>query len=357
MIYLDYNATAPMRDEVAAAMAEHLGQPLNPSSIHKVGRKARAIVQDAKAKILAAVGAENLIFCGSGTEANNLALAQASNVAISIIEHDSVFKASQNAEVLAVDSDGLIRLEELEKTLETKSPELVSIILANNETGVVQKMKPIAALCKKHGAWLHLDASQALGRIRLNMAELGADFMTICAHKIGGPVGAAALLFRAEIELVPFMHGGGQQQGKRAGTEDVAAICGLARIVQMFPDLLEEAKKIRELRDYLEAQILAVTSEAIIHSATAPRLPNTSNIVMPNVASATQLIHFDSNNICVSAGAACSSGKVETSRILLAMGVEQAENSVRVSLGHKTTKGEIDLFVEKWTELFKRVNS
>ncbi len=355
-IYLDYNATSPLRKEVQEAMIAAMGAPLNPSSIHKSGRAARSIAESSKAIILGAIGAEKLIFCSSGTEANNLAMAQADSKIISSIEHDSVLKPAANAVQIPVDSAGLIKLEELENLLKTLSPKLVSIILANNETGVVQKMKPIAELCKKHGALLHLDAVQAFGKIRLNMQELGADFMTICAHKVGGPVGAAALAFRPDIELKPFMLGGGQQQGKRAGTEDVVAITGLTKLAEMMPQLLEEAQEIRELRDYLEATILAACPSAIIHSATAPRLPNTTNIVMPNIEAATQLIHFDMSNIMLSSGAACSSGKVETSRILQAMEVEQPQNSIRISIGYETTKDEVDLFISKWIELYKRIS-
>jgi len=364
MIYLDYNATSPLRAEVKAAMFEVLGEPLNPSSIHKSGRAARSLVEEAKAKIVAAVGGEKMIFCASGTEANNFAIAQLreqraesrGQIIISAIEHDSVYRAAKNLTIISVDESGLVKLDELEKALATRNSQLVSIILANNETGVVQRMKPISALCKKYGALLHIDAVQAFGKIRLNMAELGADMMTICAHKIGGPVGVAALVFDPKLELVPFMRGGGQQQGKRAGTEDVAAICGLAKLADMLPEILLEAEKIRELRDYLEAEILRICPTAIIHSAAAPRLPNTSSIAMPNVAAATQLIHFDTHNIMLSSGAACSSGKVETSRILLAMGVAQAENSIRVSIGYKTTKAEIDVFLGEWKALYERLS-
>lgn len=355
-IYLDYNATSPLRNEVRDAMFAVLGEPMNPSSIHKSGRKAREIMEAAKAQIIGKIGAGKMIFCGSGTEANNLALAQKSSHIISSIEHDSILNAAKNPQIVSVDSDGLVKLDELEKALENEGSHLVSIILANNETGVVQKMKPIAALCKKHGALLHIDAVQAFGKIRLNMEELGADMITICGHKVGGSIGAAALAFRADLELVPFMLGGGQQQNKRAGTEDVSAICGLAKLAEMNDLILEESAKIRAMRDGLEAAILAAAPQVIIHSANAPRLPNTSNIAMPNVEAATQLIHFDTNNIMLSSGAACSSGKVETSRILLAMDAPMAKNSVRVSLGYKTTQDEVDLFVAKWIELYGRIN-
>lgn len=353
-IYLDYNATSPLRDEVKQAMLEQMGESLNPSSIHKMGRAARKIAEEAKAKIAASVGGQKMIFCGSGTEANNLAMAQRATQIISSIEHDSVFKAAKNPTIVNVDAQGLLKLDELEAALKANPNALVSLILANNETGVVQKMKPIAALCKQHGALLHLDAVQAFGKIRLNITELGADLMTICAHKVGGPVGAAALVFDPKLELVQFLKGGGQQQGKRAGTEDVVALTAFATLAEMMPQLLSEAEKMRELRDHLEAEILRICPEANIHSAGAPRLPNTSNFAMPNVESATQLIHFDSANIMVSSGAACSSGKVEVSRVLLAMNAPLAANALRVSIGYKTTREEIDFFIQKWAELFKR---
>lgn len=372
MIYLDYNATSPLHPDVNAAMHAVEGVPLNPSSIHAAGRAARKIKEEARAKLMEFVGAQALVFCGSGTEANNMALLQKPKNIITNVEHESVFKAAVDPIIISVDEGGLVKLDQLEAALKDNENALVSIILANNETGIVQKMKPISALTKQYGAMLHIDAVQAFGKIRLNMVELGADLMTICPHKVGGPVGTAALCHRADIELIPFMKGGGQEKNKRPSTENVVAIAGFAATIEL--GIMSEAEAepamslrsgvlseeqarrgtIKELRDYFEGEILKITPDTIIHGKDSPRLPNTSNISMPNMEAATQLIHFDSKKVCVSAGSACSSGKIEESRILKEMGVKNSKNAVRVSIGWNTSKTEIDQFIEVWAELYQR---
>ena len=262
-----------------------------------------------------------------------------------------------------------MNLDELSSNLESRTSNLVSIILANNETGVIQKIQPITQLCKKHGAMLHIDAVQAFGKIRLNMAELGADMMTICAHKIGGPVGVAALCHRADLELTPILFGGGQEKNKRPGTENLPAIIGFAAATEIgFVETAMSPRSgvpcggnavvgtIKNLRDYLEAGLLKIASDAVIHGKDSPRIPNTTSISMPNMEAATQLIHFDSKDICISAGSACSSGKMETSRVLENMNVPMLKNAVRISLGWGTTQEEIDNFLNEWEELYKRAN-
>ena len=347
MIYLDYNATSPLHPKVKEAMIEAMGEAQNPSSIHAAGRAARKLKEDARKKILDFVGAEALVFCGSGTEANNLALAQSEKHMISSVEHDSIFKTARNPEIVNVDINGLVKLDKLEEKISEGC--LVSIILANNETGVIQNIKPIAELCKKHNAILHIDAVQAFGKIGLNMQELGADLMTICAHKIGGPVGVAALCHRADLELKPILFGGGQEKNKRPGTENLTAIIGFAKSCE-----LEQVTP--ELRDYLENRISKIAPDIVIHGKNSPRIANTTSISMPNMEAATQLIHFDSKNICVSAGSACSSGKMEESRVLHEMNVPMLKNAIRISLGWKTEKDDIDKFLNEWESLYKRAN-
>jgi len=278
-----------------------------------------------------------------------------SRVIISSVEHESVFKAAANATIIDVDKNGLLKIEELEKKLSMVNGQcsLVSIILANNETGVIQDIKSIAALAHKYGALIHIDAVQAFGKIPLNFADMGVDMMTISAHKIGGAVGAAALVHKKDLELKPLMFGGGQEHNKRPGTENIVGIVGFAASCEVFTSpspSYEEAN----LRDYLEAEILKVAPDTIIHGSGAKRLPNTTNISMPNLQAATQLIHFDSKGICVSSGSACSSGKVEESRVLKAMDVPLRKNAIRISLGWGTTKAEIDVFVKEWKELYER---
>ena len=383
MIYLDYNATAPLHTDVKKAMDEVAGLPLNPSSIHAAGREARRFKEDARRKILDFVSAEALVFCGSGTEANNLALSQVgrmengeSRIIISAVEHDSIYKAAENPIIIPVDESGLLDLEELTKQfsiLNSQFSILVSIIMANNETGVVQDIPAIAEIVHEHDALLHIDAVQAFGKIDLDFAKLGADMMTISCHKIGGPVGVAALCHRPNLELKPILKGGGQEMGKRSGTEDVKGIVGFAATTKIgvqsesgdepalsnAPAERQQTRRgaIKKLRDYLEEEISKLAPDAIIHGQDAPRIPNTSNISMPNMEAATQLIHFDSKGICVSSGSACSSGKVETSRVLEAMNAPLSKNAIRISLGWGTTKEEVDKFIAEWSELYKRASS
>jgi cysteine desulfurase len=320
-------------------MVEVMGRPLNPSSIHSAGRDARKLVEAARTKILKSVDAEALVFCSSGTESNNLALCQKPVHIISEIEHDSIYKATNTTCRIKVWQDGIVDLSHFEQLVSRETGGLVSIILANNETGVIQPIRELAALAKKYGHLVHTDAVQAFGKIPLGFKELGCDLMTISCHKIGGPVGVAALVHRKDLELVPFMKGGGQEKNKRPGTENVPAIIGFAASADL-------PKQSSELRDYLEGEIEKLGG--VIVGKNSPRIPNTSCIIMPNMDAATQLIHFDTNGICVSSGSACSSGKVEVSRTLQAMGIANAKNAVRVSIGWNTARAEIDLFIKQW---------
>ena len=347
MIYLDYNATAPLRPEVEAALDKVSGEALNPSSIHAQGKKARKLVEEARGKILNFINAEALIFCGSGTEANNLALHQRDKVIVSAIEHDSVYKSPRKIGEIKVDENGIVDLNHLQELLTSEFYPLVSVMLANNETGVIQPIKKIAKIVHQHGALLHCDAVQAFGKIPINFKELGVDLLTLSAHKVGGPVGAGALVYKKEIEIKPLMFGGAQEKNKRPGTENVAAIIGLAALTEI-------KNQQSDLRDYLETEIKKIAPEAIIFGEKFLRLPNTTCLSMPGVESMTQLIHFDTNGICISSGAACSSGKVEVSRVLKAMNAPYATCAIRVSTGWKTTKGEIDQFIQKWAEIYQR---
>ena len=354
-IYLDYNATAPLRPEIFQAMQDVMGEALNPSSVHSSGRKARKLVEDARQKILRRVNGESLIFCGSGTEANNLAVIQMPNVrsqmseiAISSIEHDSVFKSAQTPKFVRVDKNGVIDLNHLEEILTSGICHLVSIMLANNETGVIQPIQQAAEIAHKHGALLHTDAVQAFGKIDIDFKNLGVDMMTISSHKIGGPIGTAALIHKSSLEIKPIMFGGGQEKNKRPGTENVPAIIGFGEVAKNV------SRETFKLRDYLENKIRSIAPDAIIYGEAAERLPNTTCIAMPDIEAATQLIHFDTNGICVSSGSACSSGKVEVSRVLKAMNVPLAKNALRISTGWATTQEDIDLFIKHWRELYLR---
>ena len=354
MIYLDYNATSPLRPEVKQAMIDVMDLPHNPSSIHASGRAARKLVEDSRKEILESVNAKSLVFCGSATEANSLALAQADNYVISSIEHDSIYKVASNPVVIGVDSNGIVKLDELEEKLSRlNSPKslLLSVMLANNESGVMQPVKQIAELGHKYGLMVHTDAVQAWGKIEIDFTDLGVDLMTISAHKIGGPVGAAALVAKPNIELKPFLKGGGQEKNKRAGTENIPAIVGFAKSSAKSSDI-SVSHETAKLQNYLESEIKKISPDAVIHGEKAPRLPNTSLISMPNVEAATQLIAFDMAGVCVSSGSACSSGKVEISRVLKMMDAPLLKNAIRISTGWATTKNEIDRFFEEWKKIF-----
>ena len=359
--YLDWNATAPLRPEAAAAMAAALSRYGNPSSVHRWGRAARQTVEHDRSTVAALLDAppEGVVFVSGGTEANHLALLGTGRerILISAIEHDSVRSASPEAEQIPVDRDGIIVLDALDDLLaDDPRPALVSIMLANNETGVMQPVRAIAALAHARSALFHCDAVQAAGKIALDFDAIGADLVTLSAHKLGGPPGVGALITRNGLELAPLLRGGGQEGGRRAGTENVAGIAGFAAAAEAAAAEIAVYDRVRELRDALEAGVAAVAAEAVVLGAAVPRLPNTTAIAMPGVAAETQVIALDLDGVMVSAGAACSSGKVGPSHVLEAMGVgpELASSTIRVSLGWSSTGADIDHFLRAWTALYRR---
>jgi cysteine desulfurase len=352
--YLDWNATAPLRSEAAAAVAEALALGGNPSSVHRRGRAARQLVERSRETVAALIGApaHGVIFTSGGTEANHLALLGSGRerVLVSAVEHSSVLQAVPDAERIPVDGDGIVDLAALKALLDADPrPALVSVMLANNETGAIQPVNEIAGIGHADGALFHCDAVQAAGKMSLSMAEIGADFMTLSAHKIGGPSGIGALV-SAGAEVTPLLRGGGQEGNRRAGTENLAGIAGFAAAAAACDPA--EYERLRDLRDGLEAAL----PNAVIVAGGAPRLPNTSAIALPGVPAETQIIAFDLDGLMVSAGAACSSGKVGPSHVLAAMGIapEIANATIRVSLGWATTEADIAHFVDAWTTLYRR---
>jgi cysteine desulfurase len=368
-VYLDWNATTPLRREAREAMAEAWDLCGNPSSVHAEGRQARRLVEDARASIAAAVGAlpRNAVFTSGGTEANALALTpglrRASGLPVrrlvtSAIEHASVLAggrfASEAIRIVGVTSSGLIDLDQLRAVLEGQSPALVSVMLANNETGAVQPVAEAAAITHAAGGLLHVDAIQALGKIPFYINGLGADLMTVSAHKIGGPKGAGALILsEGLLGFEPLLRGGGQELGHRAGTENVAGIAGFGAATRAAMAMLEgEAARVESLRDRLENG-LRRTPDMIVFSDDVPRLPNTTLFTVPGLRAETAVIGFDLAGIAVSSGSACSSGKVQPSHVLQAMGFgpELAQGAVRLSLGWATSSAEIDRCLEGWRKL------
>jgi cysteine desulfurase len=362
--YLDYNAGAPVKPAVAAAMAEWLGRAGNPASVHRFGRLARRAVEDARARVAALVGARpaEVVFTAGGTEANNLALKGSgrSRLIVSAIEHDSVLAAAPDAEMVRVTTDGTVDVAALEGLLAgDDEPALVSVMLANNETGVIQPVAEAAAAALAHGALFHCDAAQAAGKTPVDRAALGADLMTLSAHKLGGPQGIGALIVRDGVDLAPLVRGGRQEMGRRAGSENVAAIVGFGVAAGLAAEDARETGGIASLRDTIEQRLRPLAPGLTVFGATAPRLANTTCLAMPGVASETQVMALDLAGVAVSAGAACSSGKVGVSHVLLAMGVaeDEAACAIRVSLGWDTTAADAERLIEAWGALRARASA
>jgi cysteine desulfurase len=357
--YLDYNATAPVRPEVAQAMAAALGQTGNPSSVHQAGRAARRLLEHARESVAALVGAapESVVFTSGGTEANNQALQSVSGPKlVSAIEHDSVLAAAPEAVRIPVDGHGVIDLEKLARQLETVRPALVSVMLANNETGVLQPIRRVVDLARRHGALVHCDAVQAAGKISVDAKALGADFITLSAHKLGGPQGVGALVLGPGVEPKALLGGGAQERRWRPGTENLPGIVGFGRACELAIADVDWPARVGGLRDRLEAQIREIAPEARVLGAGARRLANTSCLTMPGVTSQIQLIELDLAGIAVSAGSACSSGKVGPSHVLAAMGLglEEAQTAIRISLGWASTDADVDRLVAAWARLYAR---
>ncbi len=369
--YLDYNATAPLRGDVREAMTEALMLTGNPSSVHEEGRAARAAIEAARIKVAKLVGAapEDVIFTSGGTEANALALAAQPGAAwhcyLSAIEHPSVLKGGrfyrETTTTIPVTQDGVVDLEILASELKKHHlggwRPFVSVMAANNETGAIQPVAEAARIVHEAGGLLHSDAVQAAGRMLIDMDALGADMLSLSAHKIGGPKGAGALVLRRGVAVEPLLKGGGQERRRRAGTENVPAIVGFGVAADLARADLAKADAIRKLRNELEAGALAIDPDAVMVSGKVPRLANTSCIVVPGAKAETLVIGLDLAGVAVSAGSACSSGKVEASHVLAAMGVapELAQGAIRVSLGIGTTRADIERFLGAFGELIKRL--
>lgn len=350
-IYCDYNAGAPIRAEAAVAMSRALAAGGNASSVHAVGRRMRAMIEDARERIAAALDAraENVVFTSGATEALHLTLASAgaASLIISAIEHDAVFEHAGRAlkaeHIAPVTADGLVDLAALGALLAAApKPALVAVQLANNETGVIQPVAQVAALCRQHGALLLVDAAQAFGRIPVSITDLDATYLVVSSHKLGGPPGAGALVLAPGAPFVTTRFGGGQERGRRPGTENGPALVGFAVAVHWaLREREAEARRLAALRDRFEA---ALPQAAVIFGAGAPRLPNTSNFALPGLTAETAVIAMDLEGVAVSSGAACSSGKVRASRVLAAMGVapDVAKAALRVSFGHESKDSDVE---------------
>jgi cysteine desulfurase len=358
-IYFDHNATTPLFNEVAAAMNEYMGVPLNPSSIHSYGRIGKKLIEDARTKVAKAIKADSqyqIAFTASGTEANNIALKGFPNHVIitSTIEHPSILNVVGQG-LVPVDGNGIITLEAVEKILaHIKGSALISVMHANNEIGVIQPIKELVKLAKKYNAIVHSDMTQTFGKIDLNISDLDVDLATISGHKVGGPQGVGALIYKKNLDIKPLMLGGGQEMKIRPGTHNTIAIHGFGVAASMAD--YRKYSDVSKLRDYLEEQITLICPESTIFGVKSSRLPNTASFTMPNINSETQLIHFDSREFAISAGAACSSGRIDLPRVHMSLGYDEqiARTAIRVSLGLNNTRDEVDSFVQAWGDLYKQ---
>lgn len=373
MHYLDHNATSPLRDESRAALQHALSLGGNPSSVHGQGRAARAVIERARDQVAALVGApaRDLIFTSGGTEANALALwgavqgaaeagARITRLFVSAIEHDSVLTNAAaiaermpgvRLETIPVMGNGVIDLDALRVLLrEGKGRALVAVMAANNETGVIQPLADIAALLKEHEGYLFVDAVQAAGKITF---EFQADYLSLSAHKIGGPQGTGALVVREGAPLSPTILGGGQERGQRAGTENVAGIAGFGAAAGVAHPIVST------LRDRFETELTRIAPDAVIFGAGVERLPNTSNFALPGVAAETAVMALDLEGVMISSGSACSSGKVRPSHVLRAMGVSEtlAASALRISFGWNSTDADVDAAITAISHLLSRVRA
>jgi cysteine desulfurase len=367
-IYLDWNATTPLRREARQAMAAASDLCGNPSSVHAEGRQARRLVEEARAAIAGAIGADvrNVVFTSGGTEANALALTPGlrrgtglpvERLVASAVEHASVLAGGRytadRIEMLAVTRSGVVDPDRLPGLL-AEGPALVSVMLANNETGAIQPIGKIADIVHGAGGLLHVDAIQAFGKIPFDINAIKADLVSISAHKLGGPKGVGALVLADGVSgSDALLRGGGQEQGRRAGTENVMGIAGFGAAVKAATASLEgDMNRVEELRNRLETG-LRQTRQLQVFSDDVPRLPNTTLFSAPGLRAETAVIGFDLEGIAVSSGSACSSGKVQPSHVLEAMGFgpEWARGAVRLSLGWSTTAEEVDIALEAWRKL------
>jgi cysteine desulfurase len=361
--YFDYNATCPLDERVLEAMLPYLHEQFgNPSSMHHWGKAARTALDTAREQVAALAGAHptQLIFTSGGTEANNLALKgyaarqETGRIAVSSIEHASVMEAAASlqwhgwsVDRIAVDDQGRISEQALQQVLQPET-RLVSIMLANNETGVIQGLSALAQLLAEHHVVLHSDAVQAAGKMELDFANTGAAMMTLSAHKIYGPKGVGALVMDKALDIEPLLHGGGHEKGLRSGTENVAGIVGFGKAAELaMQELSRREQHMRNLRDSMETALRNIDGLHVF-AADAARLANTSFVAVPGIDGETLLMNMDLDGIGIASGSACSSEDPDASHVLLAMGVDKeiARSAVRISLGKDTTMTDVEELVQ-----------
>ena len=359
-VYLDYNATAPLRPEAAEAMMEASRQPANPSSVHQFGRAARSNIEAARKTIAGSLNVQPsaLTFTSGGTESNNMVLAGFKTILASSVEHEAVLAACPEAHLIDVDENGVVSLCHLETLLSALSEQdkagvLVSVMAANNETGVIQPVEDIGIICRQHNVAFHTDMVQAFGKLEITPEDSSIDYLTVSGHKIGAPTGTGAVWCREGRPLSSLLAGGGQEQGRRSGTENLCGISGFAAAARLAqPSTIEH---MRLWRDEAEQMIIQHCPKVEIMGVAAARLANTSCLFLPGIAAQTAVMALDLAGFAVSSGSACSSGKVTSSHVLKAMGRDDAAGQViRISGGWKTTRQDFYGLAKAVIDLYKR---
>ncbi|MEE9444002.1 MAG: cysteine desulfurase NifS [candidate division Zixibacteria bacterium] len=376
-IYLDYNSTTPVHEDVIALMQKHMIETYgNPSSVHRLGQKAKVLMEEAREKIASLLGAEasEIYFTSGGTEADNIALKGAAyagqkkgnHLITSQIEHHAVlesghFLAKNGFEVtyLGCDNEGIISVEELKNSLKPETT-IVSVMMINNETGVIQPIKEMAAICRQAGVLFHTDAVQAVGKIPVNVKDLGMDMLSLSGHKIYGPKGIGALYVRKGLRLTPLVHGGAHEKRKRAGTENLISIIGLAKAMGLAVAKMDkEYARMKELSDYFIKEVQAKVPEVYLNGSYENRVPSTVNLSFKGVEGEAIILSLDIKGIAVSSGSACTSGTLEASHVLQAMRVDTllAQGSIRFSMGRQTTKEQLEYTASVLPEIIERLRS
>lgn len=374
-VYFDHNATTPMTPDVLAAMLPYLTEEYgNASSIHAYGQNARGAVEQARASVAALLGARaaDVAFTSGGTESNNYAIfgavaaaeGKAKHVITSAIEHVAVLdpcralaRTGVDLTILPADCDGLVNPEDVLRALRPETV-LITLMLANNEIGTIEPIKEIGKIASEKEIVFHTDAVQAAGKIPIDVEKLGVDLLSISAHKFCGPKGVGALYIRKGTPLAPLLYGGHSERDRRPGTEDVAAIAGMGRAAELaLMGMSDQSERVRSLRDRFERGLLDRVPHSWVNGARAPRVPNTTNMTFPFIEGEAMVIALDLKGIACSTGAACSSGALEPSHVLMALGLapEEARATLRLSLGHQTTEGEIDFALETIPPVIERL--
>ncbi len=377
MVYLDNSATTKTDEKVVKEMLPYLSENYgNPSSIYKIGRENRKAIEEARQKVANALNCEEneIYFTAGGSESNNTVIRgiayaykeKGNHIITSKIEHPAVLETCKQLEkegfdvtYLGVDENGFIRLEELEKAIK-ETTILISIMFANNEIGTIEPIKEIGEIAKKHKVFFHTDAVQAVGSLRIDVKDLGIDSLSLSAHKFYGPKGVGAFYIRKGVKFDKFIQGGHQEKNKRAGTENVAGIVGLGKAIELaYEDFDKKTEKIKQLRDYYVEQVEKRIPYIKINGDKQKRLPGNSNISFRFIEGESLLLNLDLKGICASSGSACTSGSLDPSHVLLAIGLphEIAHGSLRISIGKRNTKEEIDYVIENLVEIVERLRN